>query len=350
MMHDFLKHRSAILILPVALVLSLALVGCQDNLTDPMAETGPTAAGEGLATNATQSSSSDCLPTGTGLTAKVVNEDVVGGAIDVGNCDVGVFFSEDGQVKDASFTQLDSDPDGGPSKQYAVLVEGADVDVTGSSVNVTDDYVHEFIGIGYRNGASGAIAENAVTGFHRVGILLDGSGTSAVVRSNEVTGIGEKATGWAENGIQVSRGATGTVNDNEISNHWWDLNNFVSTGIIVFRSDEVTVQHNTFAGNDASLVLFGSKNNAVGNEVAATAPDGSRDGTLHYGALVYGGENNGLRQNEFSTSTSADVGIYVVGGSVNTKLIRNSFSGGFGTKIFNGGEETKLPQPFDPSS
>jgi hypothetical protein len=349
-MHGFLKHRSAILILPVALVMSLALVGCQDSLTDPMAETNATAAGEGLATNVTQSSSSNCLPTGTGLTAKVVNEDVIGETIDVGNCDVGAFFSENGQVEDASFTQNASDPASGVQRQYAVLVDGANVNVTESNVDVTDDYVHQFIGIGYRNGASGTIAENAVTGFHRVGILLDGSGTSAVVRSNDVTGIGEKTTGWAENGIQVSGGATGTVNDNEISNHWWDLNSFVSSGIIVFESDEVTVQHNTFAGNDASLVLLGSRNNAVGNEVAATAPDGNKDGTLHYGALVYGGENNGLRQNEFSTSTSADVGIYVVGGSVNTKLIRNTFSGGFGTKIFDGGGETKLPQPFDPSS
>lgn len=80
--------------------------------------------------------------------------------------------------------------------------------------------------------------------------------------------------------------------DNRVQDHWWEENDFVSSGVIVFGADEVTVRGNELAGNDA--------------------------------------------------------GLYVFGGSVNAKLIGNTFAGGFGTPIFDGGDDTKLPAPFVP--
>lgn len=295
-----------------------------------------------------QGSVSGCEPTGTGLTAKVVNRDVVGDTVDVGSCDVGAFFSESGRVRGAAFVQPDTDANSGNGVQYAVLaVDGARVDVRGSSVAVTDDYARQFIGIGLRDGARGTIADNTVTGFHRVGILLEGAGTAATVRRNVVTGIGEKTSGWAENGIQVSGGARGTLVDNEVADHWWDENDFLSAGVIVIQADGVTLRGNRLAGNDAGMVLFGDRHKAVRNRLRATAPDGQREGTLHYGALV-SGRNNALVHNDFRTGTAADVGIYVFAGSRNTKLIGNAFSGGFATPTFDGGDDTKLPSPFVP--
>lgn len=323
----------------VVATLLLALAGCRESPTHP----GDLASASGTAI--LDGSAVQCRSTGTGLTAVVVNEDVIGKTIDVGDCDVGAYFNTDGRVERAAFERPHAD--GGPAVQYAVRVEGADVDVTGSEIDVVDDYASQFIGIGYRSGATGEITDNTVTGFHRVGVLLDGAGTSAAVERNVITGVGEKSAGWAENGIQVSRGGTATVTDNEIRGHWWDRNDFNSSGIIVFGSDEVTVQHNTLRGNDLSLALVGDRNNAVGNSVTATAPDGSGDGIIHYGAYV-AGEGNGLRQNDFTTATGADFGIYVTGGSANTKLIRNTFSGGFGLEIVDAGEGTKLPAPFEP--
>lgn len=288
---------------------------------------------------------STCHATGTGLTAKVVNEDVIGATIEIGDCDVGAFFDEDGVVKNASFVQTDATP--APNVQDLVRVEGAQVDVTDSDFHVAPDYVHQIVHIGYRDGATGVIAGNTLTGFKRAGILLDGEGTSATIQRNEVVGVGEKATGWAENGIQISRGATGTVTDNRISDHWWDENDFLSSGLLVFAADEVTAQRNTLEGNDGSILLFGDRNNAIHNVVRATAPDDSKDGTLHFGAIV-SGEDNGVRQNDFTTATQADAGIFVFAGSANTKLIRNSFDGEFAFEIVDNGDGTKLPQPFVP--
>lgn len=317
-----------------AAAVALVAVACdQPQLLEPSAS-----ASAGASTSA-------CVPTGTGLTAKVVNQDVTGGTIDVGSCDVGAFFDTDGSVQGATFVQPDENA--GSGVQYAVLVEGASVNVRRSSVDVVDSYARQFIGIGYRDGATGTIADNTLTGFHRVGILVDGAGSSATVRGNAVTGVGEKSTGWAENGIQVSRGAGATVIDNRVENHWWNLDNFSSAGVIVYGSDQVTVRGNELAGNDLSIALLGDRNVAVRNEIAATAPDGSRDGVFHYGAFV-SGENNALVHNDFRTTTDADIGVFVTASSVNTKLIGNTFAGGFGFPIYDGGDDTKLPAPFVP--
>jgi hypothetical protein len=327
-----------------ALLFAVAACEDQSGVLEPTDAPAPA-----LSSGELDGSTVDCKDTGTGLTAVVVNTDVIGQTIDVGDCDVGAFFSQDGVVENSTFTQADASP--APSEQYAVRVDGADVDVTGSEVDVVDDFGPQFIGIGYRDGATGQIADNTITGFHRVGILLDGAGTSADVKGNEVVGVGPKSTGWAENGIQVSRGATGTLKDNTVEDHWWNLNNFVSSGIIVFGSDGVTAHGNSLAGNDAALVVAGDDNNFLHNTVDVTDENGDTSGIFHAGAIVSSGENIGLRQNEFTTGSpagSVNFGIFVTGAAVNTKLIRNTFDGEFAEEIVDQGDETKLPSPFAP--
>jgi parallel beta-helix repeat protein len=289
-----------------------------------------------------------CQPAGTGLTAVVVNEDVIDREIDVGDCDVGVYFDEDGVVDGAVITQTDDNPD--PTVQHGLRVDGADVQVTGTEVEVVDDFVHQFVAVGFRDGATGRIADNTITGFHRTGILLDGAGTSAEVIGNEVIGVGPRSSGWAENGVQISRGATGTVKDNVVRDHWWDLNNFVSSGILVFETGDVTVQRNTLSGNDAAIALQGDRNNVIHNTVDATDEDGAASGIFHAGAIVFAGTDNGLRQNELTSGSppgSASFGIFVTGAATNTKLIRNTFDG-FAVDLVDQGDETKLPDPFVP--
>lgn len=289
-----------------------------------------------------------CTPTGTGLDAVVVNQDLDGATVLIGDCDVGAFFDEDGEVVDSRFEQPDSDP--APRVQHLVRVEGADVNVTGSEFQVDPGYAHQIVHVGYRDGATGSVAGNTLTGFKRAGILLDGHGTSAVVSGNAVTGVGPKMAGWAENGIQVSRGATATLKDNTVEDHWWDKNDFVSSGIIVFGSDGVTAQRNALAGNDAALVVVGDDNNFLQNTVDVTDEDGDASGVFHAGAIVSAGEDNGLRQNDFTSGSpdgSASFGVFVTAAATNTKLIRNSIDG-FETPLVDQGKESKLPTPFEP--
>lgn len=331
-------------VLTLAVSLAFVALGCEGDVSlAPDGDPGSPAVSAAVVDGDDVS----CQDTGTGLTAALVNEDVVDRTVDVGECDVGAFFDEEGVVRASTFEQPDPAGASG-STQFLVRVEGAEVEVTGTTFDVVDDYAHQIIHVGFVNGASGEIARNELTGFKRAGILLDGEGTEAAVKRNEVIGVGEKSDGWAENGIQVSRGATGTVTANTVEDHWWNLNDFVSSGVIVFDSDDVTAQRNQLAGNDAALVVQGDRMNAVHNSIDASAPDGEKEGVAHFGAIVFAGENNGLRQNDFSTETGSDAGVFVSAASVNTKLIRNTFEGAFGSEIVDQGDATKLPRPFEP--
>lgn len=284
-------------------------------------------------------SDGSCHATGTGLTAHYVNE-VPSAPLEV-TCDIGIYFDADGTIDDVD---IEGTVAGARSVQYGVYIDGASVDVTASSVDVADDYPHQFLAIAYRDAATGVVADNVLTGAHRVGALLDGGGTSATVRGNEIEGTGPKDKGWAENGIQVSRGASGTLLGNAVTDHWWDPNNFVSSGIIVFGSDDVTINRNDVRNNDAGVILFGDRNNAVHNTVEVTREEAETDiDTLHYGVWV-SGRNNGVRQNTIA-AVDGEVGIFVFAGSNNTKLIRNAISG-WDVPVFDGGDKTKRPKPF----
>ena len=135
-------------------------------------------------------------------------------------------------------------------------------------------------GGGIRVGSSGldtigtaTITNNVIAGYQKGGIVVDGSGSSAVISGNTVTGVGPTAT-IAQNGIQISRGATGTVEDNTVSgNVCLDPTQCGpagpsggSTGILIFQSAGVSVTDNQVTGNDYGLyaaedtgpVTFGS--------------------------------------------------------------------------------------------
>lgn len=275
-----------------------------------------------------------CHPTGAGLDAHFINE-TPASPLEV-TCDVGVYFDQDGNIDDVD---IRGTVDGAQSVQYGVLVDdGADVNVTGSSVAVAEDYPGQFLSIAYRDAATGTVDDNDVSGGHRVGILLDEQ-AEATVKNNTVEGTGPKDAGWAENGIQVSRGASGTVIHNTVSEHWRDKNDFLSSGVIVFGSDDVTVNHNTVSNNDLGVAFFGDRNTAGHNTIAVEEPRDAR----HFGVLIFG-EDNALQRNTIS-SENGETGVFIFDESVNTKLILNDITG-WTNSVIDRGDETKQPAPF----
>lgn len=61
------------------------------------------------------------------------------------------------------------------------------------------------------------ITRNTIERFQKNGMTIDNNGSSAIVTGNTVTGIGPTAI-IAQNGIQVSHGAKGTIRNNTIRN------------------------------------------------------------------------------------------------------------------------------------
>ncbi len=137
------------------------------------------------------------------------------------------------------------------AKYYGIVADGAQVNVTGSKVHhIGDDPygTEERYGmqhgnaIYYYNGASGTISRNQVSKFQKNGITVIGKAanyvdpatpmTSASVTNNTVTGEGAIAY-IAQNGIQISYGATATVNKNTVSGFSYTPKASEATGLLL---------------------------------------------------------------------------------------------------------------------
>lgn len=233
---------------------------------------------------------------------------------------------------------------------FGIRVEGGGVDVTDNAVDGDDALDHQFLSVAVGGGGAGRVESNTLDGGHRVGILAEGSGTTVSIRDNEVTGLGPKSEGWAENGIQIGDGATAQVRGNTVADHWWDLDNFQSSGIILYQpADGVQIQRNTVRNNDAGVVMWGgNEHNAIHNTVEVTDDDPGANDVAHYGVLALDTVDSGIRQNTISAEDGS-IGVLVYPSAENTKLIGNDVSG-FADAIADAGADTKLPKPFDPDA
>lgn len=233
---------------------------------------------------------------------------------------------------------------------FGIRAEGGNVDVTSNVLDGDDALSQQFLSVAVADGATGTVQSNTLNGGHRVGILAEGSETDVSIRDNEVTGLGPKSDGWAENGIQVAAGATAHVRGNTVADHWWDMDNFQSSGIILYQpGDGVHIQRNTVRNNDAGVALWGGdEHNAIHNTVEVTDADLGENDAAHYGFLALATADSGIRQNTISAK-DGDIGVLVYPSADNTKLIGNDVSG-FADAIADNGADTKLPKPFDPDA
>lgn len=287
------------------------------------------------------------------LTAKYVNTSVIGDVVEVGECDVGVYFDEaapaNARVQGATIV---GNPDYADD-QIGVLAHGASVRVANSTFEMLPDtagsYPRQYVHINLRAGADGHVVGNDLKGNHRVGIVARGAGTTATIRGNSVNGSGAINEGWAENGIQVSYGATGTVMANEVRDHWWGGGD-VSSGILIFESDGVMVRGNELAGNEASIAAESwggfdapGENSASGNQIVGNTIDvakGGADGISVLAFPVFGDAhvdnnrviNNTIRGDDIGEPyAGVFVGAFDLGEGVvtaeNNKVINNTISG-----------------------
>jgi transposase len=176
-------------------------------------------------------------------TAHLVNPGTVTGDVDGAGCDIAVYFDEAGTVDGAEITVGDRS-----REHFGVFADGTSVDVRDA------DFADAFVHIYYADGADGTIEGNTIEAYERGAIVASGGGTHARIRNNDVLGDGDRGgDGWAQNGIQVSYGATGVVTDNRVEAHRWGGTGWQSSGILVFESDEVQVTGNALDDNEVGV-------------------------------------------------------------------------------------------------
>ncbi len=105
------------------------------------------------------------------------------------------------------------------------------------------------------------IRGNSASGYQKVGILVVGR-VDATIAQNTLMGAGPVGH-IAQNGVQLSDGATGRVTENQISGHSYTGSSDVASGLLVAGGpyfgialvQDALIQGNTLTGNDVGIYL-----------------------------------------------------------------------------------------------
>jgi hypothetical protein len=114
-------------------------------------------------------------------------------------------------------------------------------------------------GYGTSGPANVAVQFSSVHSFQKNGITGDGSETCLTVRNSNISGQGP-TTGAAENGVQVSDGAAGTVVGNTVTDLIWvpptpqEAGQAAASGILIYASEGVTAADNTVGTTQLGIV------------------------------------------------------------------------------------------------
>jgi len=184
------------------------------------------------------------------------------------------------------------------------------------------------------------IDDNSVHDYQKNGITGNESGTEVAITNNVVTGLGP-TTGAAQNGIQIGFGAKGGILRNTVTDNVWapcvSLTNcaFNATGILVFQSDDVRVEHNSLATNQVGIFTNGQnakiESNNISNSVVLVGIDLAGDDNLAshndvtnsgQAAILIEGNNNTVQSNDI---TEAPVGILKLSGTTGNTHPGNTF-------------------------
>jgi len=104
---------------------------------------------------------------------------------------------------------------------------------------------------------SARIEGNLVDNYQKNGVVVGGSGSSAVIAANRVFGFGPSST-IAQNGIEVLQDATAEVKHNFTSGHLYTPQTVTPVGVLLIFAGTVDIHHNTVAQNDIDVYAFDS--------------------------------------------------------------------------------------------
>ena len=167
---------------------------------------------------------------------------------------------------------------------------------------------------------SAKIEGNLIEDYQKNGMTISGDGSSGEIANNRVLGIGPTAA-IAQNGIQVSSGATATVRNNFVANAIYTPQDVVSTGILLFQSGKVVTDDNTVTSNDVGIFMFEAGAGSV------TRDNSSRKSTF-----------DGIAIDMFTVTT---LSASQVGGSLVARN-KSDHNGGPGIGLYDGVRGNKL--------
>ncbi|MEO5951575.1 MAG: hypothetical protein ABIQ44_03815, partial [Chloroflexia bacterium] len=175
------------------------------------------------------------------------------------------------------------------------------------------------------------LTNSTLNQYQKNGTVMTGSNLVTNVVSNTITGAGPTSL-IAQNGVQISGGATGTVSGNTISGHSYTPFTTVSVGLLLLG--DVNTNNNTLSQNQVGIFQIDGNGRHTYNNFNAT---GAGTGSPGFWGLIWDAPAQNRQPNPFDVTTT--------GGHINTplstynvELNRNTFTsndstGGVGAEV-----------------
>lgn len=172
---------------------------------------------------------------------------------------------------------------------------------------------------------SANIHDNTIRNYQKIGIVVDNAGSDALITNNTI--IGHGATNRiAQNGIQIGRDATATVNGNAVSDNEYTGASWWSGGILVFDTSGVSVSGNTLTANNAGIWLTAFDAATTACTVTANTCDNNADtAIILQGALV---NANTVEENHLDGNPIAIWLAYCSNNTIHANTITNTTNNG----------------------
>ena len=143
------------------------------------------------------------------------------------------------------------------------------------------------------------VRDSSIHDYDSAGILSVGTGLSLSVIRNVVTGVGPSP---GQGGIQLIDGATGSIEQNIVTNHvtaGCPECDFISTNIVVFEAKDVRIVGNTVSNSNVGMYV-GGFNGFDSNR--ATVLDNRVSGARPYDGMIVIGDDNVVKGNSITDS------------------------------------------------
>jgi hypothetical protein len=157
--------------------------------------------------------------------------------------------------------------DAGDSRLRGILLNGVGGTVTGNTVtNIRQagSGCQEGNAIDVRNqpeattavpSVNVTVTDNTVSGYQKTGIMATGA-VVATITGNRVTGLGPVSY-IAQNGIQVSYGASATLKSDSVAGNFYAAPTWTSCGVLLYSAGGEKSSSITYAGNQKDLCNYG---------------------------------------------------------------------------------------------
>lgn len=227
-----------------------------------------------------------------------------------------------------------------PSINGGVSTSPATITVNGTSSTITVtirnfNIVRSGNGINVLQNAVMTIDKNTISGYRKNGItfgpvLFPGyGGVSGTISNNIVIGAGPTNT-ISQNGIQVSENNTAVIINNKISSHIYTVSNsWWATGILIYRSEGISIAKNILNNNQAGVNIKEGSNNIINYNIINNNSSGKAgilvsdpDDTPHPSTT------NIIKNNTISGGLTGIWTNYAYGNTYSNNIVSKTFGNG----------------------